>query len=168
MTRPDLDKTESVHFGWQAIDSTPQELSGGIFQTGPCPLSSIKIGEKNIDYDLEFIFSEVNADIHDFIEKEDGTFPSTADYITIDGVGSKILTKAVGAEAEQDVILEYKYPEGSIHERAAFYGDSGSADKGDLTFTFDAPKSLPIGQSVTANFSIKKKDGSDSASRNVR
>ena len=47
--------------GWQAIDSTPQELSDGRYQCGPCPVFAIKSG-KNVKYDSVFIFGEVNAD----------------------------------------------------------------------------------------------------------
>ena len=59
MQRQDLSE---VNFGgWQAIDSTPQELSDGKYQCGPCPVFAIKSG-KNVQYDSVFIFGEVNAD----------------------------------------------------------------------------------------------------------
>ena len=40
-----------------------QETSDDIYQCGPCPLIAIKNGEKDITYDLEFIYSEVSADV---------------------------------------------------------------------------------------------------------
>lgn len=43
-------------------DATPQELSGGTYQTGPAPLVAVKDGIKDVLFDLEFIYSEVNAD----------------------------------------------------------------------------------------------------------
>ena len=81
--------------GWQAIDATPQELSGGryihsfvwtkqvaaltkqfhnksecvfaflgVFRCGPAPVTAIKRGELGrMQYDLPFIFAEVNADV---------------------------------------------------------------------------------------------------------
>lgn len=48
--------------GWQAVDSTPQEESNQIYQTGPSPLTAIKDGEVYAGFDTGFIFSEVNAD----------------------------------------------------------------------------------------------------------
>ena len=42
MARPDLPKG---YGGWQAVDSTPQEVSLGLFQTGPAPLAAIKKGK---------------------------------------------------------------------------------------------------------------------------
>ena len=41
MARPDLPKG---YGGWQAVDSTPQEVSLGLYQTGPAPLAAIKKG----------------------------------------------------------------------------------------------------------------------------
>lgn len=39
-----------------------KETSGGYYQTGPVPVIAVKEGEKDINYDLEFVYSEVNAD----------------------------------------------------------------------------------------------------------
>ena len=33
--------------GWQAVDATPQEVSLGLYQTGPAPLTAIKNGSLN-------------------------------------------------------------------------------------------------------------------------
>lgn len=55
------------------IDSTPQELSDGIFQTGPGSVEAVKKGLVNLPYDLHFIFSEVSsATVH---WKEDPSVP---------------------------------------------------------------------------------------------
>ncbi|NXD67019.1 TGM4 glutamyltransferase, partial [Eolophus roseicapillus] len=48
--------------GWQAIDSTPQEQSQGIFQCGPCPLKAIREGDVYLPFDSKFVYAEVNAD----------------------------------------------------------------------------------------------------------
>ena len=71
MQRPDL--AGSSFGGWQAIDSTPQELSDGRYQCGPCPVFAIKSG-KNIRYDSVFIFGEVNADHVTRQKQPDSTF----------------------------------------------------------------------------------------------
>jgi hypothetical protein len=57
----DRDDVKSAN-GWQAVDSTPQELSGGRFQMGPAPLRHVNKGEGSC-YDSDFVIGEVNADI---------------------------------------------------------------------------------------------------------
>ncbi|XP_069105715.1 annulin-like [Argopecten irradians] len=60
MARPDLENKE--YGGWQALDSTPQETSDGLYCCGPCPILAIKKGDVSVPYDGRFIFGEVNAD----------------------------------------------------------------------------------------------------------
>lgn len=67
MARPDL---PSGYGGWQIIDSTPQELSGGFFCCGPASVEAVKRGEIGYMFDTPFAFSEVNADICHFQEDE--------------------------------------------------------------------------------------------------
>ena len=110
---------------YSAYHSAPQELSEGTYQTGPVSLNAIKNGTKNAQYDGEFVcavctllikkvFSEVNADVREFVENEDGT-----DYILVqtntNAVGKKISTKAVGSDNREDITLQYKYAEGCVH-----------------------------------------------------
>ena len=45
--------------GWQAVDATPQEESGGIMRCGPAPVKAIKEGEIFIGQDTSFVFGEV-------------------------------------------------------------------------------------------------------------
>ncbi|KAK3085527.1 hypothetical protein FSP39_004705 [Pinctada imbricata] len=49
--------------GWQVIDSTPQELSDGMYACGPCPVKAVKNGDVVPRFDGKFIFAEVNADV---------------------------------------------------------------------------------------------------------
>lgn len=79
--------------GWQVLDPTPQELSGGTvrktkprplglvpdcvcppgeFCCGPCPVVAIKEGNLKVKYDASFIFAEVNADIVHWMVYGDG------------------------------------------------------------------------------------------------
>lgn len=67
MARPDL---PPGYGGWQIIDSTPQELSGGFFCCGPASVEAVKRGEIGYMFDTPFAFSEVNADICHFQEDE--------------------------------------------------------------------------------------------------
>ena len=41
--------------GWQAVDATPQEVSLGLYQTGPAPLTAIKKGKLKI---FPFLFKK--------------------------------------------------------------------------------------------------------------
>ena len=59
MKRMDLGPTI---VGWQAIDATPQEPSGGIFCCGPTSINAVKNGEVFSPFDTRFLFAEVNAD----------------------------------------------------------------------------------------------------------
>ena len=48
--------------GWNVIDATPQELSGGVYQLGPAPISAIHSGKVDDGFDTDFVFTEVNGD----------------------------------------------------------------------------------------------------------
>uniref|UniRef100_A0A8C7UZD8 protein-glutamine gamma-glutamyltransferase n=1 Tax=Oncorhynchus mykiss TaxID=8022 RepID=A0A8C7UZD8_ONCMY len=114
MTRPDL---KPGYDGWQAMDPTPQEKSEGVYCCGPIPLKAIKEGELTYKYDAPFVFAEVNADVHTFMKRKDG---STEKIISSVQVGLKISTKSVGSDRREDITHLYKYPEGSDEEREAF------------------------------------------------
>ena len=48
--------------GWQVIDGTPQEKStDGIMKMGPANVAANKVGDVNNNYDMGFLYSEVNA-----------------------------------------------------------------------------------------------------------
>ena len=67
--RPDLG---ARYAGWQAIDATPQEMSGGLWQMGPAPVRAVFLGEGHIGYDTEFVIGEVNADERSWTRRADG------------------------------------------------------------------------------------------------
>lgn len=67
MARPDL---PPGYGGWQIVDATPQEQSGGMFRCGPASLTAVRRGEVGYMYDTPFVFAEVNADICHFQEDE--------------------------------------------------------------------------------------------------
>ena len=56
------DMGDERYWGWQAIDSTPQEQSEGIYRMGPASVEACRRGEVKRHYDVGFLFSEVNAD----------------------------------------------------------------------------------------------------------
>lgn len=144
------------YFGWQTIDATPQELSGGTYQTGPAPVVAVKDGTKNIQYDLEFIYSEVNADENYYVEKDDGSGYTLIRNVT-DSIGKSISTKTVGSKKRQDITLEYKYAEGSVEERASH----GATDTktGDVTVRWEVDDQATVGKVIPAKLILETKQG---------
>ncbi|XP_053914952.1 protein-glutamine gamma-glutamyltransferase 4 [Cuculus canorus] len=104
--------------GWQAIDSTPQEQSQGIFRCGPCSVKAVKDGVVYLPFDSRFVYSEVNADEVYWVVKEvNGKKKYTKVSTDTRSIGVNISTKAVGENKREDITAEYKFPEGSKQER---------------------------------------------------
>ncbi|NXV22080.1 TGM4 glutamyltransferase, partial [Cepphus grylle] len=117
MKRTDL---PSGFDGWQAIDSTPQEQSQGVFQCGPCPLKAVRDGDVYLPYDSKFVFAEVNADkVYWVVKKVRGKDKYIKISTETQGIGVNISTKAVGQDKREDITAQYKFPEGSEEERKA-------------------------------------------------
>ncbi|NXV81712.1 TGM4 glutamyltransferase, partial [Atlantisia rogersi] len=115
MRREDLPKGFD---GWQAIDSTPQEQSQGIFQCGPCPLKAIREGDVYLPFDSKFVYAEVNADkVYWLVKKMNGRDKFIRLSTETQGIGVNISTKAVGENKREDITSQYKFPEGSREER---------------------------------------------------
>lgn len=122
MTRKDT-KTEENYDGWQIIDATPQEESFGRFQCGPAPIKAIRQGKIDIGYEAGFIFGEVNADVCYWLVKKNYDKTYYIDQLASkvkSHCGKYISTKNVGNDGRHDLTLDYKFPEGSNEERAAF------------------------------------------------
>ncbi|XP_044139772.1 protein-glutamine gamma-glutamyltransferase E-like isoform X3 [Bufo gargarizans] len=115
LVRTGLDKSFN---GWQIYDSTPQEMSDGIFQLGPTSQHAVKEGDVNTPYDTRFVYSEVNADVVKVIVQKDGK--KTIGETNHTNVGLFICTKAVGNDSYINITREYKYPEGSSEERQTY------------------------------------------------
>ncbi|NXM72758.1 TGM4 glutamyltransferase, partial [Serilophus lunatus] len=104
--------------GWQAIDSTPQEQSQGMFQCGPCPVKAVREGDVYLPYDGKFVYAEVNADkVYWLVKKVNGRDKYIKVGTETRDIGKNISTKAVGQNKREDITLEYKYREGSKEER---------------------------------------------------
>lgn len=156
MRRLDLGKGE--YDGWQVIDATPQEMSGGIFTCGPASVKAIKAGELNKPYDGTFVFSEVNAD-QIYWRYDSPRKPLKMLRKNTDLVGLLVSTKAVGRWEREDITLEYKFAEGSQDERdivlkalrennhayARFYLNDSMDD---VQFVIDPIKEVLIGSSI--------------------
>lgn len=114
MERPDLEP--GGYGGWQAIDSTPQEESDGMYRCGPASLVAIKKGEIMKPYDTSFLFAEVNAD-KVFWRYRGPSQPLKLIKTSSDAIGQHISTKALGEFVREDLTSEYKYGERSKEER---------------------------------------------------
>ena len=55
-------------------------------------------------------------------------------------VGKNISTKSCGSEEREDVTNRYKYPEGSIQERAALGAEGDLAEVNDVSFNVEFSK----------------------------
>ncbi|XP_037374716.1 coagulation factor XIII A chain [Talpa occidentalis] len=114
MTRPDL----PVGFGgWQAVDSTPQENSDGMYRCGPASVQAIKHGHVCFQFDAPFVFAEVNSDLIYITVKKDGT--QVVEAIDTTHIGKLIVTKQIGGDGIMDITSAYKFQEGQEEERLA-------------------------------------------------
>lgn len=170
--RPDLPKG---YDGWQVVDATPQEASDiadstaigkTLMQCGPAPVKAIKEGNINIGSDTGFVFSEVNADkVYWFVNKEGNI---TKDPIVQkNAVGTYIGTKAVGKMETENLIDQYKYPEGTPEERNAFnkayslgtqeiaFETDKSIVKSAFEITIDGPATPLIGEKFSVKVTVK-------------
>uniref|UniRef100_A0A674JWN6 Protein-glutamine gamma-glutamyltransferase 4 n=1 Tax=Terrapene triunguis TaxID=2587831 RepID=A0A674JWN6_9SAUR len=110
MKRPDLPQGFD---GWQAVDATPQEISQGVYQCGPCPLKAIRSGEVYLLYDSKFVFAEVNADrVFWQVKNVNGKQKLVKLREETKAIGKSISTKAVGKNRREDITTQYKFPEG--------------------------------------------------------
>ncbi|XP_070815337.1 transglutaminase 5, like [Chaetodon trifascialis] len=103
MTRRDLGYGMD---GWQVLDSTPQERSGGVFRCGPAPVKAVKDRRIDLNYDIPFVYAEVNADVRTIIVSNGRVLSYSTDT---ERVGSLICTKAVGSPRHQNITRDYKY-----------------------------------------------------------
>ncbi|XP_012942973.1 annulin [Aplysia californica] len=144
MQRPDLDKAfkaDGKYNGWHAVDATPQELSGGVYQCGPSPLRAIKEGDVEVGYDTKFIFAEVNAECCDWTDGDPPTLVSK----NTRRVGKNLSTKVPDGKGYKkycgrdegvrlDVTNLYKYDEGSVAERESVERATQEGEFGDALF----------------------------------
>ncbi|XP_008568175.1 PREDICTED: coagulation factor XIII A chain [Galeopterus variegatus] len=114
MTRPDL----PVGFGgWQAVDSTPQENSDGMYRCGPASVQAVKHGHICFQFDAPFVFAEVNSDLVYITAKKDGT--QVVGAVDTTHIGKLIVTKQIGGDGIKDITDTYKFQEGQEEERLA-------------------------------------------------
>ncbi|XP_045490802.1 annulin isoform X1 [Colias croceus] len=164
MERPDLGPE---YGGWQAIDSTPQELSEKIYQCGPASLRAVRDGELAKPYDTGYVFAEVNAD--QVLWKFSGEIQPLK-FMDRDTtyIGQQICTKAIGKMEREDITDSYKYPERTKEERLTMekaLRKSGSIFAryylndvfNDVYFEFELRDDIKIGQDFSVVLHIKNR-----------
>ncbi|KAM4741248.1 transglutaminase 5, like [Anableps anableps] len=126
--------------GWQVLDPTPQERSGGVFCCGPAPVKGIKNQRTDLIYDIPFVYAAVNADVHTIIlSSQDQVVGFSKDT---EKVGSLICTKAIGYPRLQNITGDYKYiksPTSTLSSRSSTMSDDSTrrkatASKGVIVF----------------------------------
>ncbi|KAA0713281.1 Protein-glutamine gamma-glutamyltransferase 5 [Triplophysa tibetana] len=111
MKRPDLGQE---YDGWQVLDPTPQETSGGMYRCGPAALKAILDKKVDAKYDVPFVYAEVNADVRTMIVRDGKVLSSTTDTKR---VGDLICTKHPGSMRMLNITTQYKIervPEGVV------------------------------------------------------
>ncbi|KAJ8340707.1 hypothetical protein SKAU_G00353400 [Synaphobranchus kaupii] len=107
MSRKDLGSQFS---GWQVLDPTPQEKSGGVYCCGPCPVAAIRKRQVDLAFDARFVYAAVNADVLRIVVANGRVLDQSMDT---ERVGSKIYTKSIGVNKPQDITGAYKHPQGT-------------------------------------------------------
>uniref|UniRef100_UPI0037E9AFDD transglutaminase 5, like n=1 Tax=Semicossyphus pulcher TaxID=241346 RepID=UPI0037E9AFDD len=116
--------------GWQVLDPTPQERSGGVFCCGPAPVKAIKDKRIDLVYDIPFVYAEVNADIHTIVLSGEKVLSVNKDT---ERVGSFICTKAVGFPRPQNITGDYKHvksPTSTLTSRSSSNSDDSTLRRG--------------------------------------
>ncbi|XP_032079379.1 coagulation factor XIII A chain [Thamnophis elegans] len=147
MSRPDL----PVGFGgWQAVDSTPQENSDGMYRCGPASVQAIKHGHVCFQFDAPFVFTEVNSDVIYSKAMKNGS--KVIQHIDKTQIGTLILTKEMGSNKTKDITELYKFKEGTEEERLALetalmYGVKKAATE-DISSSTEVDMNVVIEDSV--------------------
>ncbi|KAL1273387.1 hypothetical protein QQF64_029249 [Cirrhinus molitorella] len=161
MKRPDLGQG---YDGWQVLDATPQERSGGMFRCGPASLKAIYQQKVEAQYDVPFVYAEVNADVRKVIVRNRTVLSTSVDKRR---VGALICTKRPGSTRMQDVTSEYKnerdlsafrLPAAAGAERYAFRGEdedvvAREASKG-VAVSLKLLKPPVVGENISFNITI--------------
>ncbi|XP_013788213.2 hemocyte protein-glutamine gamma-glutamyltransferase-like [Limulus polyphemus] len=169
MTRPDL---PTNYGGWQVVDATPQEISDGLYRSGPTSLVAVKRGEIDYLYDSSFVFSEVNARIIHWQKDEFAKGGWRKLKIIRYQIGKLIITKKRGIDDDfgnadvEDITHEYKNSKDSHEERHAFLNairrgglahvyDVSQPSKEDVYFSLQSSKNVLIGHPFVVTIMIR-------------
>ncbi|CAN9511871.1 unnamed protein product [Ophioblennius macclurei] len=146
--------------GWQVLDPTPQERSGGVFCCGPSPVKAIKNRYLDMVHDTRFVYAEVNADVHKIIVSRGQMISSSKDT---ERVGALICTKAIGFPRPQNITGDYKFvksPTSTLSSRSSASTEystlrNGSSEGVSVSLTLD--KSPVAGEPVRFIIQVRNK-----------
>ncbi|XP_018576115.1 hemocyte protein-glutamine gamma-glutamyltransferase-like [Anoplophora glabripennis] len=139
LARPKIPKRFS---GWQIIDATPLRRSDGIMRCGPASVEAVKQGFTDYQYDTDFVFQILNADISRIVVDEDSEL---GEYqLPKNGYqsGKKVVTKAVGSDDIWDVTPIYKALE-----------EVNIAESNELSFELITDK-VPLGETLNVTMRV--------------
>ncbi|XP_059426102.1 protein-glutamine gamma-glutamyltransferase 5-like [Carassius carassius] len=109
MSRDSICKGElQVFQELQVLDPTPQERSAGMFRCGPAAVKAIYEQRVDAQYDVPFVYAEVNADVCTIIIRNGKVLSTSIDKRR---VGALISTKRPGSMSMQNITSEYKTEE---------------------------------------------------------
>ncbi|XP_068621101.1 annulin-like isoform X2 [Battus philenor] len=164
MERPDLGPE---YGGWQAIDSTPQEMSEDMYRCGPSSLRAVREAELQRPYDVSYVFAQVNAD--KVLWKYSGEIqPLKLMARDTTSIGQNISTKAIGTMEREDITDLYKYPERTWEERETMEKALRKSESifaryylndafNDVIFDFELRDDIKIGQDFTVVLHMKNR-----------
>ncbi|XP_072539448.1 transglutaminase 5, like [Salminus brasiliensis] len=147
--------------GWQVLDPTPQERSGGMFRCGPAPVKAIREKRMDMPFDIPFIYAEVNADVCVCIVRQGQVMSSSIDTSR---VGSFICTKSLGSNRPQDITSTYKYGKGE-REGGKEQGmatpaiDNGNRTAKGLSVMLSLLKAPVMGGNISFSVTVTNKEG---------
>ncbi|CAG5979073.1 unnamed protein product [Menidia menidia] len=127
MTRRDLGPEMD---GWQVLDPTPQERSGGVYCCGPAPVKAIKSQRIDLLYDVPFVYAAVNADVHTVIVEQGQILAISKDT---EKVGALICTKTIGFPRLHNITADYKLvksPTSSLSSMSSSVSDVSTLSRG--------------------------------------
>ncbi|NXT02178.1 EPB42 protein, partial [Jacana jacana] len=157
--------------GWQALDATCQEKSKGPSFCGPAPVKAIKEGDTDINYDVCYFFTAINAKCQVWIQKADDTLKPA--FGGTKYTGNNISTKSVGSERCEDITHNYKYPEGSLQERRVLgktqisFTHAAFEEPVNLYIHLQSKSSLTLGQEVPLSVEVFNHSGGEKAAHLV-
>ncbi|XP_073707864.1 protein-glutamine gamma-glutamyltransferase 5-like [Garra rufa] len=144
MKRPDLGQG---YDGWQVLDATPQEPSGAYFRCGPASVKAVYQRRVEAQYDVPFVYAEVNADVRIKIVKNGKVLSTSVDKRR---VGPLICTKSPGSTRMQDVTSQYKNESGKRRTDAP---SPAPTCKG-TAVSFKLLKPPVLGENISFNITI--------------
>uniref|UniRef100_A0A672KQ29 protein-glutamine gamma-glutamyltransferase n=1 Tax=Sinocyclocheilus grahami TaxID=75366 RepID=A0A672KQ29_SINGR len=152
MKRPDLGQG---YEGWQVLDATPQEKSAGMFRCGPAAVKAIYQQKVEAQYDVPFVYAEVNADVRTIIIKDKKVLSTSIDKKR---VGALIATKRPGSMLMQDITSEYKTEKGKRksdcpdrHQTSRIHANAGHHG---IEVSLQLLKAPVVGENISFNVII--------------